>query len=189
MTLSFTNIGCVKDSPQWPLPEGAKTRLGKGSIHEIKYSPDGATLAVASSIGIWLYDAESGEEVSLLTEHANKVNSMAFSPDGQIIASIGDWNGDTICLWDVDTGQQLKGLTGHTGDVNSISCSPDGQTIASASEDGTIRLWDVATRQNLKTILIGHTASVYSVVFSPDGQTIASTGSWMATRSVCGMLT
>ena len=132
MTFSFTNIGCVQDSPQLPLPEGAKARLGKGGIHEIKYSPDGATLAVASSIGIWLYDAESGEEVSLLTEHTNKVNSMAFSPDGQTIASTGDWEDNTIRLWDVDTRQQLKTLTGHTGDVNSISFSPDGQTIASA---------------------------------------------------------
>ena len=169
MTFSFTNIGCVQDSPQLPLPEGAKARLGKGGIHEIKYSPDGATLAVASSIGIWLYDAESGEEVSLLTEHTNKVNSMAFSPDGQTIASTGDWEDNTIRLWDVDTRQQLKTLTGHTGDVNSISFSPDGQTIASASEDGTIRLWDVDTGGEIKT-LIGYTSDVESVAFSPDGK-------------------
>ena len=98
MTLPFTNIGCVQDSPQWPLPEGAKARLGKGDIREIKYSPDGATLAVASSIGIWLYDAESGEEVSLLTEHTNKVNSVSFSPDGNTLAS-GSEDG-TVLLWE-----------------------------------------------------------------------------------------
>ena len=41
---------------QWNLPKDAKTRLGKGSINEIQYSPDGQFLAVASGIGIWLYD-------------------------------------------------------------------------------------------------------------------------------------
>ena len=44
------------DSPQWHLPESAKARLGKGSISEIKYSPDGTRIAVAGSTGIWLYD-------------------------------------------------------------------------------------------------------------------------------------
>lgn len=173
MTFSFTNIGCVQDSLQLPLPEGAKARLGKGGIHEIKYSPDGATLAVASSIGIWLYDAESGEERSLLTDHTNKVNSMAFSPDGQKIASIGDWNDDTIRLWDVGIGQQLKTLTGHTDDVNSVSFSPDGNTLASGSNDDTVRLWGAATGREILT-LIGHADDVNSVSFSPDGNTLAS---------------
>lgn len=143
MTLSFTNIGCVQDSPQWPLPEGAKARLGKGGTHEIKYSPDGATLVVASSIGIWIYDAQSSEEVSLLG-HTNRVSSVAFSPDGQTIASIGDWDDDTIRLWDVDTGRKILTLTGHTDDVSSVSFSPDGKTLASGSADGTVLLWELA---------------------------------------------
>ena len=46
----------AQDSPQWHLPGGAKARLGKGRIYEIQYSPDGTRLAVASGIGIWLYD-------------------------------------------------------------------------------------------------------------------------------------
>ena len=56
----------AQDFPQWHLPAGAKARLGKGSIHEIAYSPDGTRLAVASSIGIWLYDAQTYQELSLL---------------------------------------------------------------------------------------------------------------------------
>ena len=173
ITLSFTNSGCVQDSPQWPLPERAKARLGKGGIHEIKYSPDGATLAVASSIGIWIYDAESGAEVSLLTGHTDKVNSISFSLDGQTIASTGDWENNTIRLWDVDTGQQLKTLMGHTDDVNSVSFSPDGNTLVSVSDDDTVRLWDAATGREILT-LTGHTDDVNSVAFSPDGNTLAS---------------
>ena len=55
---------------QWSLPESAKARLGKGSITgDVVYSPDGTRLAVASSIGIWLYDAQSYGEIALLTGH------------------------------------------------------------------------------------------------------------------------
>ena len=49
----------AQDYTQWNLPEGAKARLGKGNIRDIKYSPDGKMLAVAGSIGIWLYDTEN----------------------------------------------------------------------------------------------------------------------------------
>ena len=54
---------------QLSLPEGAKTRLNKGWVREIAYSPDSTLLAVAGSIGIWIYDAQTGEERNLLTGH------------------------------------------------------------------------------------------------------------------------
>ena len=53
--LSFSKSS-GQEYPRWNLPPGAVARLGKGEIHEVKYSPDGGTIAVASSIGIWLYD-------------------------------------------------------------------------------------------------------------------------------------
>ena len=68
---------------RWGLPEGAKARLGKGSINEIQYSPDGTRLAVASSIGIWLYDTGPYHEIALLAGHTGWVESIAFSPDGR----------------------------------------------------------------------------------------------------------
>ena len=77
----------AQDFPQWGLPKGAQARLGKGVINEIHYSPDGTRLAVASSIGIWIYDTATHQEVALLTRTMHSVRSVAFSPDGKTIAS------------------------------------------------------------------------------------------------------
>ncbi len=57
--LAFTSDTLAQDSPQWHLPEGAKARLGKGGVNRIAYFPDGTRLAVASGIGIWIYDAQT----------------------------------------------------------------------------------------------------------------------------------
>ncbi|RKU05496.1 hypothetical protein C6501_19780 [Candidatus Poribacteria bacterium] len=109
-----------------------------------------------------------------LAGHSTSVWSVAFSPDGQTLAS-GSSDG-TIHLWDVRTGTHKKTLTGHSDWVRSVAFSSDGQTLASGSYDHTIRLWDVVTGRHLKT-LAKHTQSVTSVSFSPDGQTLAN-GSW-----------
>ena len=70
-TLGFHINTFAQDYTQWGLPEGAKARIGKGTINEIQYSPDGTRLAVASSIGIWLYDTATHQEVALLTGHTD----------------------------------------------------------------------------------------------------------------------
>ena len=166
----------AEDPTQLGLPEGVKARLGKGDINEIAYSPDGTLLAVASQIGIWLYDIDTLQERALLTGHTSGVTSVSFSPDGNTIASGSE--GGTVRLWDVATTTQTRTLTGHTGSVTSVSFSPDGNTIASGSSDNTVRLWDVNTGLHLRTFT-GHTRDVESVSFSSDGQTLASSGgSW-----------
>jgi len=99
------------------------------------------------------------------------VFAVAFSPDGQTIAS-GSVD-KPIRLWDVISKKEIACLTGHTGCVSSVAFSPDGRTIASGYDDNTIRLWDVYSKKEIAT-LKGHSGMVHSVAFSPDGRTIAS---------------
>ena len=155
------------------LPEGAKARVGKGYVYDIAFSPDGTQLAVASSIGVWIYDKQTGKALDLLTDHTGRVYSVCFSPDGTMLAS-GSYD-RTIRLWDLRTGQMQARLTGHKGSVYSIAFSPDGQTLASGGRDEFIRFWDVKTGALLRTIA-GHVGRVAGVMYSPDGKKLASYG-------------
>ncbi|HEY9872611.1 MAG TPA: hypothetical protein V6D12_04215, partial [Candidatus Obscuribacterales bacterium] len=64
-------------------------------------------------------------------------------------------------------------LSGHSDDVNSVAFSPDGKSLASASNDNTIKIWNVATGK-LNYTLTKHSDDVNSVAFSPDGKSLAS---------------
>jgi len=111
--------------------------------------------------------------VVFLHEHVGPVRSVAFSPDGQRLASASV--DGRLMLWDTATQQRIgEPLTGHTAEVSSVAFSPDGQLLVSGSDDGTIRLWETATGQPLGPPLTGHTGWVLSVAFSPDGKTLAS---------------
>lgn len=108
---------------------------------------------------------------SVFSEILVSISSVAFSPDGKLLAT-GDANGQTY-LWQVEDGKLLFTFTGHSIWVRSVAFSPDGQTLASGSDDQTVKLWDVRNGKCLKTFQ-GHSNWVRTVAFSPNGQTLAS---------------
>ena len=92
----------AQDDTQLFLPEDAVARFGKGSLLEVQYSPDGSRLAVASSIGIWLYDTTTYQEVALLAASVDWATRMVFSPDGKTLANRG--HDGAVWLWECQNG-------------------------------------------------------------------------------------
>ncbi|THH17761.1 hypothetical protein EW146_g3118 [Bondarzewia mesenterica] len=102
----------------------------------------------------------------------NPVYSIAFSPDGKLIAS-GSWD-KAVRVWAAETGEITAALTGHNDDVFSVAFSPDGKRIVSGSRDHTVRVWDAKTGHATSRPFSGHDYIVHSAAFSPDGKSVAS---------------
>lgn len=155
---------------QWQLPEDAIYRFGKGVIRDIAYFPDGNRIAVSSSIGVWVYDAHTGDELALLTEGVHDYAAIAFSPNGEILACASE---NYIQLWKVEDYKLQDIYTGHTSEIRYLVYSDNGKTLISGSTDTTIRVWDTATGEVLST-LVGLSDSTSEVAISANGMTIAS---------------
>jgi WD40 repeat protein len=137
----------------------------------------GCILAAALAFRLWASRQPPPQAVPVQTWTIHKpVSSVAFSPDGQLLAA-GISNGD-IQMRDVPTGTLIRTLAGHTAAVRGLAFSPDGSLLASGADkgDASVRLWQVVDGGPMRT-LTGHTARVESLAFSPDGQYLAS-GGW-----------
>lgn len=155
------------------LPPRAVARFEKGGISDVAVSPDENLIAIASRLGVWLYNAHTKDFVSLMAvESTGLLSKVVFSPDGTRIVT-GDWDGK-ITLWDINTAAALATYT-HKGYINSITFSPNDKFIATGSRDATATLWDVETGTACFTIT--HQDSVSSTTFSPDSTLLATSSS------------
>ncbi len=167
ISILFVSNGFAQDTPQWNLPEGAKARIGKGRANDIALSPDGTQLAVATGMGVWLYNASTGTEIALLTGHTDRVNSVVYSPNGKTLASASFRE---IHLWDPST-QQQKTTFAYEGS-RSIAYSPNGRMLA-VGWGQDVDVLDAQTGDQ-KLSLSGHTSSVSLLEFSSNGRTLAT---------------
>lgn len=142
------------------------------NVWSVAFNPDGTKLAFGDSYGINLWDTTTDQRVRRINGHTQRINQVAFSPDGSILVS-GSQDG-TIIFWNTATLEQDgEPLSKHTNGVNSVVFSPDGKILASASDDKSIILWDVENRKPINQPLIS-TSAVFSVVFNNDGRKLIS---------------
>jgi WD40 repeat protein len=143
----------------WEQLCGAVRTLGVSAapVVSVAFSPNGRMLASGSSDGTMkLWDVTTGRSWTL-TDHANVVRSLASLLDGKTLAN----------------GRPPLPVTGPADRVSPLAFSADGSKLASGSRDGKVKVWDVATRRDIRTFT-GHKDRVLSVAFSPDGRTLAS---------------
>ncbi|MEU7611717.1 serine/threonine-protein kinase [Micromonospora sp. NPDC049204] len=102
-------------------------------------------------------------------------SALAFSGDSTTLVTA---NSDTfsITFWDVAARRAVATIPGHTKEINVLRFSPDGKTLASGGDDGAVKLWDVASRQNTGTLTFNQGGTVEDVLFSPSGDLIGALG-------------
>lgn len=165
-----------------PNPPNALNRIPASTPLSLAWSPDGTSMAIGLSeqlVNVWRLS--DGSLISRYQGHQGGVSTLAWSPNGQYIASscgftIANPNNireSTVHIWKVTTGERILMYTGHKASINALAWSPDGNYLASGSGDQTVQIWHTTTGQTVHTYR-GHTAEVTAVSWSSDGTRVAA---------------
>lgn len=165
----------------WALPEGAIARLGRGSVRDVAFSPDGTHLSVATDIGMWWYELAKMEPVALWETERGMVSATAFSDDGQWIAT-GNSDG-IVKVWETQNQRCILeiGKRVLNGRVSQLAFSPDGKHLAAshtfAQWVDSVPVWSVETGVSIAEFTVekpkAKPGAFRPLCFSPDGTRLA----------------
>lgn len=152
----------------------------QGAITAIALSPDEKWLAasvfyihedegVEKRAYLRIHDFKTGKLVRLLRGHTKVMHTLSFSPDGNMLLA-GESLEDKpkALIWDTSTWELKQEFKGHTAGVNSASFTPDAKRVVTASFDKSIRIWDVESGKNIRSIKNAHGYRIHSMIVPQD---------------------
>jgi WD40 repeat protein len=182
-----------KTAKIWDLESGKALHTladHQSEVWSVAFSPDGKQVAVGSGdhrdlpeekkTFVVLWDAETGKEARRLRGFSwGNVMAVGYASDGRSLLAATDWE-RILLRWDLETGKSLR-LIGHNKEITTAALTAGGSRAVSASLDGSLRLWDLTTGNEI-AIPNGHKTGVTSIAFAPNGRQLLSCARDMTTR-------
>lgn len=167
------------DVTTWELPDGAIARLGPGLIFDMAFSSDKASLAVGTRVGVWMYELDAMQPVTLFETERGLISNVVFSPNGKWVATS---NGDGIInVREIETQQRVAKIQGWHGGTSQLAFSQDSRYVAASGHGyGDIYVWHTETGAHVASFEVRVTLEEderpptrFPLCFSPDGQLLA----------------